>query len=119
MEPMKITDSFQEENRIITDILRLQNEKLTRCISDNLYHIIEEALKRKGYKFKDRYELKTFVERHCRGEHNPHVREKVFFVNNEPFLLHKYNDFPTAVINTEIIEGEFRVAIDAGEFYYL
>lgn len=75
------------------DINTIQSYMVNQ-IGNNLNNQLEggfiEGLKRKGFEFDNRYELESFVKEHCRCEYSPHLKEKVYYVDDIPFLLHKY-----------------------------
>ena len=69
---------------------------LNRKIDD----MITEGLKRKGHEFSNKSEVESFIMDRCRYEDDPIKKEKIYFVDNTPFLLHKYNqEYNTHVSN--------------------
>jgi hypothetical protein len=59
-------------------------------INNKLESFITEGLKLKGYEFENRYELESFIKRYCRCEDNVGLSERIYFVNDIPFMLHNY-----------------------------
>lgn len=102
------------------DILNLQAEiinKLSSKILTDLDNYFIDGLKTKGFEFGNRFELEEFVKENCRCEDNPFVKERVYFVKNIPFLLHKYDDGMNLI--TTIEEGSFGISANFGSFIYL
>jgi hypothetical protein len=67
-------------------------------ISDTLDNYLVEGLKRKGFEFKSKAELADFVLKNCRCADDLRVKQKTYYVNETPFLLHDYgtsHDFKT------------------------
>lgn len=48
------------------------------------------ALSKKGYVFKHYSESYAFITTHCRAEDNVKLKQKIYFVKEEPFLLWNY-----------------------------
>lgn len=63
---------------------------LVSSLNSKIENIFIEGLKRKNYAFLSRRELIPFIEKHCRCEDNIVHQEKVYYVNDIPFLIHQY-----------------------------
>lgn len=85
--------------------------------NDGIDKLITEGLIRKGYHFENRLDLLDFIRISCRCEDNKGENEKIFFVNNVPFLLYRYNNSP----NMETVQtaSGWKVTIDMGEYCFL
>jgi len=59
------------------------NKKLEECII--------EGLKIKGFEFEKRSELEEFIKSNCRCKDRPELKERVYFVQDVPFLLYLYH----------------------------
>jgi len=95
----------------------LRNEFIKKSINE-LDNIFIEGLKRKGFDFKHKLELKTFIKNRCRVEDYVHENRKIFFVDDIPFLMYKYNKEPK--INIPINnERNVTMSCDLGEYLYL
>ena len=81
----------------------------------NLFFI--EGLKRKGFEFEKETDLVEFIKKNCRCEDRHDLKQKTYFVNDVPFLLHKYE------MNTNLeLSGYDRTVkthADCGTFTYL
>lgn len=67
-------------------------EALSLNITKKLDIVITEGLALKGFEFNNNNDLEDFIKQNCRCEHTiGPEEEKVFFVNNIPFLLIKYD----------------------------
>jgi len=73
------------------DIQKHITETLISDLHSKFDDIVIQGLKLKGFEFKDREETENFIKSRCRCEDKPHIKEKVYFVDNIPFLLHDYN----------------------------
>ena len=98
--------------------INIQDEIIKKISSDlnrkmETYFI--EGLKRKGFEFENRDDLEKFAIANCSFEDMPDVKEKTYFVNNIPFLLHCYGqDFS----QIEAL-GEFKVHFSYGSIAFL
>lgn len=90
-------------------------------LSDDLHRKLEdyviEGLKRKGFEFKHKLELETFVKERCRCEDNIDLKEKVYFVDNTPFFLHNYKSEPLQM--PSITDREYKITANLGTYDYL
>ena len=68
---------------------------ITNSLSDDvnskLETIVIEGLKRKGFEFKNKFELVSFLKQRCRCEDNVNLKQRIYFVDDKPFFLHDYN----------------------------
>lgn len=72
------------------DILELITKDLCIGLTIKFDEIIIEGLKRKGFVFEDKDQVVEFVKNNCRCEDYAHIKERIYFVNDEAFLLHIY-----------------------------
>jgi len=79
------------------------------------YYIIE-GLKIKGFEFENKIQLEYFIKERCRRTDNIEFKEHIYYVDDIPFFLHKYE-----VIYEPIIEYNNRVKMYAnyGSYSYL
>lgn len=96
-----------------------QNE-LIKNISDSLTKKMEsifiDGLKLKGFEFENRKELELFVKSNCRAEYLEGKMEKVYYVNNIPFLLHKYSFDISPICE---VDGSIKISGNYGSYSYL
>jgi len=99
------------------DIHDLQDNVINE-INSNLYKqlddIIIEGLKRKGFEFNNHHDLVIFVKEHCRCDDYTPIQEKIYLVNDVPFLSHKYK---TEIDYTKL--GEYKISASLGSYRYL
>lgn len=101
----------------INSLQDLAINQLQKNLINQLDNACIEGLKRKGFEFEHPYELEMFVKERCRCEDNIHSKEKVYFVDETPFLLHKYNvEFN---LDTITENGVTSISASLGEFCYL
>lgn len=94
-------------------------------IASNLYSELDkklenfmiQGLKRKGFEFKNRVELENFVKSNCRCEDNVVLKERVYFANNIPFFLHKYQI--EMDLNPKIEDNTIKMSANLGHYAYL
>jgi len=69
-------------------------EQITKEVIQNLStkfdELILEGLSLKGIIFGSREEAEEFIKLNCRCEDNIQFQQKIFYVNDIPFLLHNY-----------------------------
>lgn len=91
--------------------------RLSSDLNKKLEDYVLEGLKRKGFEFKHQIELEAFVKERCRCEDNIHLKEKVYYVDNIPFFLHKYKSEPLQM--PEITDREYKITANLGTYAYL
>lgn len=91
-------------------------QKVTSDLYDKLEALIIEGLKRKGFVFSTYEETCLFVKQNCRKTENIQQKKHIYYVNNIPFFLHKYE-----VIYEPITEDNNGIKITAnyGEYAFL
>lgn len=97
----------------MADVTHRISLELNRKLENNII----EGLKRKGFEFKTRIELGNFLKTNCRCEDNVEVKERVYFVNDIPFFLHRYKaNSESKLINDD---GSIKMSASCGYFGYL
>lgn len=86
------------------DIQEQINREITQNLCNKFDEIILEGLKLKGFTFDNRYKSEEFIKLNCRCEDNIQFQQKIFYVNEIPFLLHNYEVIfePITEYNNEI-----------------
>lgn len=95
------------------NIFSIQNQVEKKFISnliDQQNIFIIEGLKRKGFEFPDKNELKKFIISNCRVENNLSLQKKMYFVNDIPFLLNTYS---------VVVSKGYTMAVSQGQYTYL
>lgn len=115
-KPFKVAELMAEYK--FNDIIECH---FTMSVSENINKqmddIIIEGLKRKGFEFKNKYDLAEFIKSNCRCVENIQLKEKIYYVNDIPFFMHRYKlniDIKTVVEN-----GVTNFISTLGEFSYL
>jgi hypothetical protein len=93
------------------------NNKILNGIVASLDNYILEGLKRKGFEFKDRFEIEMFIKENCKVVDNEKLKEKTFYVNKTPFFLHKYET--KVYFNIKKTSLNTIAEASLGTFYYL
>jgi len=70
----------------INDVISKQIDNL----NNEMDKITIDGLKRKGFEFKNMFEMAEFIKSRCKVEDYTNKQERIYFVDNKPFLLHKY-----------------------------
>lgn len=91
--------------------------KLTNNLIDQFNKVFIEGLKLKGFQFATDQELEDFIKIRCRCEDNVEFKERVYYVDNIPFLLHNYK---SEVITDPRLTGDSHVVTASyGDYAYL
>lgn len=97
------------------------NNEIIKGVADRLMAkfdtFIIEGLKRKGFDFDDKKELEKFLKEHCTCEDNTDIKEKIYRVNDIPFLLHNYNNEWNLTQN--INDDKTKFTVSYGHYAYL
>lgn len=72
------------------DFMSEAMNSLYNDLNNQLETAIIEGLKRKGFEFDDKLELELFIKNRCRCEDNIDLKERVYYIDDIPFFLHKY-----------------------------
>lgn len=131
--PLKSALERLEENKLVAfnkvdedgNMFLPHSFDMANEISNNIHNdlmnqfddAIIEGLKRKGFEFKNKLKLETFVKERCRCEDNIYLKERTYYVDDIPFFLHNYKfDF-----NIETIHEDRKTTMSAnsGSFAYL
>ena len=70
-------------------MIRLEKQ-ITEKLSNQIDNIIIEGLKMKGFEFENENDLHDFIKQKCSCEDDLAKQQRVYFVNDIPFLLHNY-----------------------------
>jgi hypothetical protein len=91
--------------------------RLTNDINTQFDNYIVEGLKRKGFVFKSKFEIESFIKSNCRCDDHYDIKERIYYVNDIPFFLHRYEIKTDLTPITE--NGTIKVSAICGEFAYL
>ena len=92
-------------------------KRLCDEVVDNLENLFIEGLKLKGYEFVNRIYLENFIINNVRCEEHQLTKERIYFVNNIPFFLHKYETVDQ--FNTFQEDRSYKVSINLGHYKFL
>lgn len=87
----------------LTSVLNKLNFEISEDALNKFEATFIEGLKRKGYEFESKKDLFSFAKENCRCVDNPDLKEIMYYVNEEPFLVHNYKvtmDFKYSDKNT-------------------
>lgn len=90
--------------------------RLYSDLQNKLEDYIIEGLKRKGFEFENKTELENFVKTRCECKDNVSFKERIYYADNIPFFLHKYE-----IIYEPITEDNNGIKMSAnyGSYAYL
>jgi len=88
-------------------------KEITQNLSNRFDEIILEGLSLKGIIFGSREEAEAFIRLNCRCEDKIDLQERIYFVNDIPFLLHNYE-----VIYEPITSNNNGIRMSANWGYY-
>lgn len=109
MEKFKIMD-----RSIISDI----NERLVKHLDNQLKKAVIEGLARKDFLFVNDIELINFIKNRCRIEDNIESKQRIFIVDETPFLMHDYNYSCHNFLTTKQ-DYKIEMAATLGTFTYI
>ncbi len=115
MKPAKIKlENIESPNY---DFMNEAINSLCSNLNNQLDTAIIEGLKRKGFEFDNKLELELFVKNRCRCEDRCDLKERVLYVDDIPFFLHKYE---IEMDTTPLIEDrKTTISANYGTFTYL
>ena len=92
-------------------------DRLSSQLNYQLEEYMIEALRRKGFEFENRMELRTFILSKCRCEDRTDIKQRTYFVNDIPFFLHCYEI--KMDLNPIITDREVQMSANYGSYAYL
>jgi hypothetical protein len=114
---MSTENSFEEHK----DKALSQDAVISRLISDvsskwsnTIDNLFKEGLKRKGFEFKNDYELKDFITKNCKGMRKDN--ETTYYVNDIPFFFYVS---PTCDFSNIFKDGKYTSEFNGGSYAYL
>lgn len=105
-------DLPQDPPLLIADVIGRLFSQLNKQLED----YIIEGLKRKGFEFENRMELKNFIKSNCRCEDRTDIKQRTYFANDIPFFLHCYEIEMDNPITTD---REVKMSANYGRYAYL
>ncbi len=88
---------------------------LINQLNDQFDEAIIEGLSRKGFNFECKMEIEEFIKSRCRSEDYQKLQQKVFFVDDIPFMVYKYE----TKIDETIVDGIPRLTASYGTYSYI
>lgn len=108
-------DTFNFRNQ--PTILEIITENMYADITKQMDNVCIEGLKRKGFEFKNIIELKSFMKSNCKYEDRVHVKQRIYFVNDIPFLIHYYEFVQKVDFSTT--KRSVSLSTNCGSYAYL
>lgn len=105
---------FKNSNRF-EEVHNISNS-LHEHISKTLDEYAIEGLRRKGFEFKNDRDLHEFVKTRCRCADHVGVRQRTYYVDDIPFLLHEYS---IGKIIEERTDRSITFKVTSSGFHYL
>lgn len=113
IKPLKLEDIPEFYKPFNTQVV----EQLTENLRSQQENIFIMGLALKGFHFENNHDLERFVKKRCRCENNTIYREKVYYVDETPFLFHKYE---TSINVTPKVRGDVVVVTGSlGSYKFL
>lgn len=109
--------NFTLEDLFIQDYSQKITYNLYKELANKLQNYLIEGLKRKGFEIKNEVELVNFMKANCRIEDHVDKKERIYFVNNIPFFLHKYE--PQIDLTPMVSDMCTKFSANYGSFAYL
>lgn len=86
-------------------------------LNNQIEYYFIEGLKRKGFEFENKIVLASFVKDHCICADNINIKQRTYYVDDVPFILHSYDS--ENIYEVKTINEVTKVVSDLGNFYYL
>ena len=93
------------------------SSQISDSLNSKLDGYIIEGLKRKGFEFENKADLHKFITEKCRCEDLQGVQERVYFIDDKPFFMHRYNT--NLDIETIVEDRKTTVSGNYGSYAYL
>ncbi|MCG8813301.1 hypothetical protein G1K66_08505 [Tenacibaculum finnmarkense] len=106
---------FNEVTFINSNMINELRDRISVSENKGLEYYFLEGLKRKSIVVAH-HNLEIFVKEKCRCEDNLDLKHRTYFVNNTPFLLHKYITKVGPIITDN---GKISIKANFGDFIYL
>lgn len=89
---------------VMIELEEILINKIANNLCLKLNDLIIEGLKLKGFEFKDKLELESFIKLNCSCEDNINFKQRIYFVKKIPFFLHNYEPIyePIKEFNNQI-----------------
>lgn len=113
MKTLYFEDIQLPSDNIMHDVIDRLSNDLNRQLEDSVI----EGLKRKGFKFKHKLELETFLKHRCRCVDYIDLKKRVYYVDDVPFFLHNYKN--EIISDPRITGNPNKVVGKLGTFAYL
>jgi len=98
------------------NIQELVIQEIAKVLSNKFDDLIVEGLNRKVFEFKNILEAESFIKENCKCEHYSDEHRRVFYVKNEPFLLH---DYKIEMSDIDLNNGFPKINASYGSYAYL
>ncbi len=99
---------MEKGSTLTDDFMQSVTNKMVNELNNKLEQLFIEGLKLKGFGFNNRIDLENFISHNCRCEDNRDLQEKIYYVNNIPFLLHVYKiDMNLTYNDTYTLTGNY------------
>lgn len=103
-------------NRKFISIREEVTNQLCQNLASKFDELFLQGLNKKGFEFKNRIETEDFIKSRCRCEDNVQFKQRIYFVDNIPFLLHDYKiDIDIPLMPRDI----YKVTANYGKYAFL
>jgi hypothetical protein len=90
--------------------------RISSELNKNLEDLVIEGLKRKGFEFEDKIELEEFLKLHCKCEDTMDLKQRIYFVNGNPFFVHFYE---TEMLNPIPSNLRYEIPVNYGSYAFI
>lgn len=98
------------------DIQKLVIENLVDGLANKFDELLIDGLKRKGFEFDTIESTLDFVKENCRCVDYKEKEQRIYFVNDVPFMLHSYK---IEMSEIDMSNNEFKINASYGSYAYL
>jgi len=118
--PSSISKCYMKSDFICSEIsmeIHRTNKMIADTMAKQMDDVFIEGLRLKGFEFRDRHEVETFIQKRCRCEDNIELKHRMYYVDDSPFLFYDYS--MGAELKLEKTERQLVVSADFGRYRFV
>lgn len=118
--PSKISKCYMKSDFLASDVsmeIHRTNRMIAVALAKQMDDVFIEGLRLKGFEFMGRHEVETFVRKRCRCEDNIELKQRMYYVDDAPFLFYDYS--MGAELKWEQTKRQVMVSADFGRYRFV
>jgi len=111
-------EDMNQDFKVDKDFQKIQSDIVSKTLAElneRLDQLLVEGLKRKGFVFSTKVKLERFIKNRCRVEEYTVSNQKLFYVNDKPFLIYDMKIEP----NITSLDKQTVLKASAGAYQFL